>query len=200
MAIRPERDNLTQLAPDCALLDIHAEPLSLSQVWETRLSALIFVRHLGCSFCVAQVSDLRSHAAEIEAAGLGIALVTPDTPANSAAFAERLALPFLVLADPRRAAYASYGLRQGQLRDFITPRVVGHGAKELLHGNLPRRSAGNAMQLAGTALVSQDGVLLALRPARDVADYLSARDLLRLAQPHLLSARERTRPTAAARP
>ena len=182
-----------QPAPDFTLLNTRSEPVALSDLWNVRLTALVFVRHLGCSFCKEQVTDLRDYAPELEQAELGIALVTPDTAEHNAAFAAEHALPFVVLADPERRAYAAYGFHEGRLGQLLNAHIVARGALALLHGHAARRSAGNARQLPGLALVDQAGLLRYRRVARDAADHLSARQLLAKAAPLLEAERERTR-------
>jgi len=186
-----------QPAPDFTLLTTRSEPVALSSLWRVRLTALVFVRHLGCTFCKEQVKDLRDHAAELEEAGLGVAIITPDTVEHNAAFAAEHAVPFVVLADPRRAVYAAYGFREGSLGQLLNPHVVARGAVATLRGNIARRSAGNARQLPGLALVDRAGLLRYRKPARDAADHLSARQLLAVARPLLATECERTRPGAA---
>jgi peroxiredoxin len=186
-----------QPAPDFTVLNTRSEPVALSTLWSVRLTALVFVRHLGCTFCKEQVKDLRDHAVELAQAGLGVAVITPDTVEHNAAFAAEYALPFLVLADPERSVYAAYGFQEGTFGQLLNPHVVARGAVATLRGNIAGRSAGNARQLPGLALVDRAGLLRYRRPARDAADHLSARQLLAVARPLLRTERERTRPDAA---
>ena len=114
-------------------------------------------------------------------AGLHLVAVGQGRPEDAARFQRRLKLPYPVLVDTDRAAYAAYGLREGTARE-MTNRGVGVAfVRALLRGHLPGRVRGNALQLQGEFLIDRAGILrYAVRPAR-VSDIPTTDNLLEAA-------------------
>lgn len=166
-------------APDSALMDINGETVMLSDWWREGTTAFVFVRYLACIFCREQVKDLRDHVAAIASTGLAVVIITPARPAENAAFAEELRLPFPVLADPRRDAYRAYGLTEGSIGQLIGPRVIARSIGATLRGNLPERPHGGvARQLPGAAIVDREGRVVLHEIACDAADHITAGRLI----------------------
>ena len=59
--------------------------------------------------CTKQACSLRDGWADLEAAGVAVVGVSPDSAESHAAFAEKHALPFPLLADPDREILTAYG-------------------------------------------------------------------------------------------
>ena len=169
-------------APDAEVVDLEGNRIRLSELWGNGLTALVFMRHAGCIFCRVQIKELRNNAANLERAGLSVVIITPDRPSRARKFVEEYRIPFPVLTDFERNAYIAYGLTEGGLGEFITPRVARRGVEAVATGNFIRRPGSNPRQLPGTAIVDRDGRLRHLHRAEDAADHLTSRDLIRLAQ------------------
>lgn len=167
-----------ETAPDPQLVDVDGISRRLSEYWRQSLTAFVFVRHLGCIFCREQVKDLRAHASQIAAAGIQVVLVTPASTQRNAAFARDLDLPFPILADPERRAYAAFGFAEGTVGQLLSPRVAARSVEALLHGAVPGRRIGNSRQLPGAVIVDRDGRVRYRKVARDAADHLTTADLL----------------------
>jgi peroxiredoxin len=181
--------NQFQLAPDIEVYDTDGEPVMLSDFWRERPTAFVFIRYLACIFCREQVRDLRDHIREIDAAGLSAVVITPAFPEENAVFARQHALPFPVLADPERHAYAAFGLREGTVGQLINPRIVARGLQATLSGNLPQRPhGGDPKQLPGTMIVDRDGRVLYHDIADDASDHVTGSRLVAIARELSLSA------------
>lgn len=63
-----------------------------------------------CPYCKTQMLDLQSRIPELEAAGLGLAVITYDSTAVMADFAGRRGITFPLLSDPGSATIKAYGL------------------------------------------------------------------------------------------
>ncbi|MDA1183541.1 MAG: redoxin domain-containing protein [Acidobacteria bacterium] len=63
-----------------------------------------------CPYCKTQMLDLQSRMPELEAAGLGLAVITYDSTAVMADFAGRQGITFPLLSDPGSATIKAYGL------------------------------------------------------------------------------------------
>ncbi len=74
--------------------------------------ALVFYRSADwCPFCKKQLQDLQKNLTEIEATGVRIVGIGPDTQATAAAAAEKLGVTFPLLADEGSKVIDAYGIR-----------------------------------------------------------------------------------------
>jgi peroxiredoxin len=169
------------MAPDVEVIDLEGKAVRLSEHWGAGLTALVFMRHVGCVFCREQVKELRDNAGALERAGLSVVTLTPDRPARTRKFVEEYRVPFPTLCDPGRNAYAAYGLTEGTAGQLISPRIVLRGIEATAKGNLPRRPGDNPRQLPGVAIVDGAGRLRHVQRARDASDHLDSRALIALA-------------------
>jgi peroxiredoxin len=148
-------------APDLELLDSAGQSVWLSTLWKEQVLVLAFTRHFGCPQCKQMVDMLAKADPDIRSGGLGLAFVTQGSPEESKAFCEERAPGQVCLADPARAAYRAYGLeRAGLWQAFLSWRVW-QSNRQLKQERgwstqLPPPGQ-DAMQLAGTFVISTDG-------------------------------------------
>jgi peroxiredoxin len=72
---------------------------------------LVFSRSVDwCPYCKTQIIDLQGRLPELEAAGLGLAVITYDSPAVMADFAARREVTFSLLSDPGSSTIRGYDL------------------------------------------------------------------------------------------
>lgn len=178
----PRPEHIPSAAPDVEVFDTNGNPARLSTFWQGGLTALVFMRHVGCIFCREQVKGLRDHARALEQAGLSVVVITPDRPSRARTFVEEYRVPFPTLADPERNAYRAYGLTDGSLGQLVNPRIVARGARATLNGAFLSRPTSSPRQLPGTAIVDVTGRLRYLHHARDASDHLTSSRLISLAR------------------
>ena len=78
-----------------------------------------------------------------------------------------LELPYPVLVDRDRAAYAAWGLgRASALRIWADPRVWGRYLAAALGGERPTRFGTDTLQLGGDFVIDRAGVVAFARPQR----------------------------------
>ncbi|HET8605464.1 MAG TPA: peroxiredoxin-like family protein [Gaiellaceae bacterium] len=78
-----------------------------------------------------------------------------------------LELPFPVLVDLDRTAYAAWGMtRASSLRIWGDPRVWLRYLNTVLHGQRPTRFGADTLQLGGDFVVAADGTIAYARPQR----------------------------------
>ena len=148
-------------APDLELLDIDGKAVSISSLWKEQVLVLAFTRHFGCPQCKEMVDMLAKAAPEIKSSGLGLAFVTQGTPEATKAFCEERAPGQICLADPDRKAYRAYGLERASIWQTFLSRRVWQSNRRLKkergwNADLPPAGQ-DAMQLAGTFVISTDG-------------------------------------------
>lgn len=128
--------------------------------------------------CREQAAQLRRDHGRVRREGAKLAVVGQGTPAEAAAFARELALPFPVLADPDREAFAAYGLIEGGPGAFLHPTAAIRVVRALLRGAGFGRPVGSTWQLPGAFVIDHEGVVRFAKPALHAADTPSTDDLL----------------------
>jgi len=162
-------------APDLELLDTEGKPVSLSSLWEEQVLVLAFTRHFGCPQCKEMVDALSTAAPEFNQKNIALVIVTQGTPEAAKAFCEERAPGQLCLADPERKAYQAYGLERATIwQTFLSWRVwqSNKRLKRERGWNTDLPPAGqDAMQMAGTFVISTDGRIRMPYYYDDIADH-----------------------------
>lgn len=154
------RLNFNDPAPDLALQAADGALVKLSSLWAGQPLLLAFVRHFGCSECLSLVALLREGQPRLAQAGLGLAVVTQGSAAETAEFARQHAPGLRLLADPARAAYAAYGLERGNwFQLLLSPRVWPGLIRSRRQGRLSRPTppGQDVRQMSGTFVIGADG-------------------------------------------
>ena len=166
--------NFNHQAPDLTLLDTAGRPVALSKLWKKRPLLLAFTRHFGCTQCKEMLEELVRGRERIEAAGLGIAVITQGTPETADLFAREYAPDLLVLADPERKAYQAYGLERGTLFEtFLNLKVIQAVSRSRKKGYdvEPPPPGQDAMQMSGSFIISRAGRILLPYYYDNIADH-----------------------------
>lgn len=138
---------------------------------------VVFLRHLGCTFCRESVSDLSKQRNSIEAAGVGLILVHVSNDLKAAEFLKQYGLHDLQrFSDPRCQLYRQFGLDQGGFKQLFGLKVWLRGLRAGLfdgHGIGP--IAGNPLQMPGAFVVHCGRFLNGFQheSASDRPDYLA---------------------------
>lgn len=119
---------------------------------------------------------MRDSYPEIQKRGATIAAVAQGTPAEADSVLKELALPFPILADPQRTAYAAYGLPRGGWLDVVNVSVakkameVGKrfGVSTSVKGSMLSNS--DWKQMPGTFVVDRSGKIAFAHVGADSSD------------------------------
>lgn len=169
-----------------------AQPLSLSEAMETPTSLngetiaamsrrspvlVVFLRHLGCTFCREALTDLAERRARLRAEGIEIVLVHMSPPSDAApALAERGFGDVAQISDPSCRVYRAFGLGRGTLGQLFGLRVWWRGFRAaILRSHGVGRLMGDGFQMPG-AFVVVDGRIresFVHQTAADRPDYLA---------------------------
>lgn len=141
---------------------------------------LQFRRFAGCPICNLHLRSFARRAGELAAARVREVVLF-----HSSADAMRPYqgdLPFDVVADPERRAYAAYGVSRS-LRSILDPRAWGAFVRGVAasHPSSSRVGEGGHTGLPADFLIAPDGALLALKYGRHADDQWSVDELLALA-------------------
>lgn len=122
---------------------------------------------------------MRQQYAAFQTAGVEIVVVGMGTPVQTREFIAAEQLPFPVLSDPRRLSHRAYGVMRGNLRQvMLSPRIWKQGMSAAAAGYKPSQTIGDGMQLSGTFIIDQDGIIRFADRADLSSDYTSADTLL----------------------
>lgn len=168
---------MTQPAPSLAtaLAETRtAAGVPLADLCDRTPVLLVFLRHLGCTFCREALADIAAQRPRIQAAGTRIVLVHMG-PADAAAILfRRYSLTDVDHAcDPDRRLYRAAELARGRLGQLFGLKCFLRGIAATLRGHVVGRLAGDGFQMPGVLLVHRGRVLRAFRhaSAADRPDY-----------------------------
>ena len=119
-------------------------------------------------------------AAEIEAAGARLVVVTPQSAERAEAWRDEVSLgDALVIADPRRTLYKTLGARRPKPVWMLRPRVAISGVRTMLSGERSSMTEGDdALQLGVDVVVDRNGQIVFIHRASDPADRTPPADLI----------------------
>ena len=145
--------------------------VSLLEISRDKPVLVVFLRHLGCTFCREMMADVATRRQEIEERGTRIAFVhmSPEDE-HAATLFQHLGLADLSrFSDPQRLLYRSFELARGSFLQLFGPRVALRGVAATLRGHHAGGLKGDGLQLAGAFLV-HDGRILRAYQSADAAD------------------------------
>jgi peroxiredoxin len=115
---------------------------------------------------------------EIQELGAEVVVVSFVTPTRLHQYLRRRPWPFLVLADPERAAYRAFGLESAGWLRLLKPRVLVKYLALIARGRWPRMAHEDVHQLGGDFVISRRGQVVFDYPSSDPADRPSVSRLL----------------------
>ncbi|MCB1102775.1 MAG: AhpC/TSA family protein [Kiritimatiellae bacterium] len=140
---------------------------------------MVFLRHLGCTFCRETLADLQRVRSDLESQGVIIALVHMSSDLAARTMFARYGLEDVPrFADRHRKLYRAFGLRRGTLGQIFGPVnwkrafEAGVGSR---HG--VGKLQGNGFQMPGVFLIDQ-GTIVAGHAHLQVSDRPDYRKLI----------------------
>lgn len=124
-------------APSALVQRQDGSSVELSTFWQQRPVVLTLLRHMGCNFCRAFLAQLRRAYPDIVDRHAAIVAVVQGTPLQVTHFTRSFNIPFPVLADPQRAAYAAFNLEEAGWLQTVNPSVAVQMVATAAHGHLP---------------------------------------------------------------
>jgi hypothetical protein len=100
----------------------------------------------------------RSHQADFERLGVGVAFVSTGLPAMAEDFVQQYQLPFPVFVDPKRETFRHLGFRRGALSTLLSLQIVSNARRAMKAGFRQGKTQGDAWQQGGVVIVRRGGV------------------------------------------
>ncbi|MFG0313859.1 MAG: SelL-related redox protein [Phycisphaerales bacterium] len=133
---------------------------SLAELSEQSPVMLVFLRHLGCTFCMETLQDLKTQREQIESGGVRPVLVhMSDDGAAQKQFAKYGLGDLSRISDPDQDLYRAFELRRGSLWQLFGPRVWLHGLRALFRGNTVGTLQGDGFQMPGVFILHKGTIL-----------------------------------------
>jgi len=136
----------------------------------------VFLRHLGCSFCLETLADIRSVRSDLEELGVIVAFVHMESHLKAAPVFARFGLSSVPrFSDPQRRLYRAFGLRRAGTRAILGRAVRARVATvAALHRPSFSGSPVSMLQMPGVFLIDQGRLLAGFAhvTAADRPDYL----------------------------
>ena len=174
---RREPGAAAALSPEQAMRLVRAaNGATVAEASDERPLLLVFLRHLGCTFCREALADVSARRDQLRAAGVGVGVVHMGFDAEAVKLLAQYGLSDAVrVNDDQRVLYRAFNLQRAKLsqlvslrvwlRGFYVALVAGHGFGGLL---------GDSLQMPGTFVVWRGSIIRAFRhgsPA-DRPDYV----------------------------
>jgi len=110
--------------PDFQLPDAQGHAWTRDSLMGPKGVMVVFSRSLDwCPYCKTQATELQTRVGELKAQGLGLALITYDSPAILADFARRRGITFPLLSDTGSQTIKAYGI----LNTTVAPDTSNYG-------------------------------------------------------------------------
>lgn len=152
---------------------------SVAEASEAQPLLLVFLRHLGCTFCREALADLVRERPSIERSGVRVVLVHMSPAGDAMAFFARYGLGDVShVSDPEAVLYRSMGLKRGSFGQLFGPRVWLAGVKAAMRGHGVGALKGDGFRMPGVFLVSGGRVIREFRH-RDAGERPDYRELAR---------------------
>ncbi|MBX3361429.1 MAG: AhpC/TSA family protein [Phycisphaeraceae bacterium] len=164
-------------APDTALLSVAraSDGRTLREISDVGPTLVVFLRHIGCTFCREAVADLARMKPRLDASHVSVILVHMSEPRRAGAYFATMGLSDTPhISDPDRSLYRAFELQRGRLGALFGARVWIRGLRAgLLDRHGVGRLEGDGFQMPGAFLVHRGRILRAFRheSASDRPDY-----------------------------
>ncbi|SFJ34276.1 SelL-related redox protein [Planctomicrobium piriforme] len=144
---------------------------TLSELSAAKPLLLVFLRHVGCTFCLEALSDLAKQRPEIEARGTRIALVHLSDEGVAGELFRQYGLDDLPrFSDPDQRLYQAFGLKQGRFLQLFGWKVLSRGTQAaIFEGHGFGGLQGNGLRMPGVFLL-RDGTVVASYRHQTTAD------------------------------
>lgn len=141
---------------------------NLLEASRSRMLALVFLRHFGCTFTRQILRRLEEFQEPAQAHGAELVLVHMLKDGGEIRYLAGHG-DVARVADPRCELYRAFGLGRGGLMELFGPRVWWLGAVSIFKGCGVGHLAGNGLQMPG-AFLFRDGKIIASQRAKSASD------------------------------
>jgi hypothetical protein len=144
------------------LLDAEGQTHTLGELCDSKMTLLVFFRHLACIACRDHLHQLTQNAEQFAQRSCQVLIITQAQPPLLASFLKQYPQLFRFFGDPTRTLYRAFELEQVSWWKFCHPRVIWGYCKILVRGKKLYTPTGSEemRQLGGDFLVDSQGEIV----------------------------------------
>jgi hypothetical protein len=125
---------------------------------------LIFLRHMGCAFCLQTLQDLQRNLPAIREQGVEPVVVHMSDDQEARGVMLQYGLEILPrVSDPTQSLYRAFELSRGGFLQLFGPRAWIEGIKATARGNIVSGLKGDGFQMPGTFIIKNGRVVYSYR-------------------------------------
>ena len=125
---------------------------------------LVFLRHMGCAFCLQTLQDLAQSLPTLRKQGIEPVVVHMSSDQEARQVMLKYGLEILPrISDPSQSIYQAFELSRGGFLQLFGPRVWVQGIKATWRGNLVSGLKGDGFQMPGAFIIQNGRVVHAYR-------------------------------------
>jgi peroxiredoxin len=124
------------------------------------------------------VAQLRREKEAFDQLGAQVVLVGLGSVAETAAFKQRFAAPFTMIADPEKRLFKAFGLKQASTGSLLSAKMAFKGLQAMAKGHTIGKPQGDVRQLPGVFIIDPAGQLCYSHYAASPADHPQPEALL----------------------
>lgn len=137
---------------------------------------VVFLRHLGCTFCREALGDVAKQRAELESLGVRIAIVHMAPPLAATLLLQKYGLEDLHrFSDPQCELYRAFRLERAAPSQLVGPQIWWRGMQAVVQGHGFGPIAGDAFRMPGVFVLDRGEIVAEFRhaSAADRPDYVN---------------------------
>ncbi len=151
-----------------------SEGYDLQEMTEKWPTMVVFLRHMGCTFCKQTLADISKKRNNIEISGTRILLVHMSDLETATETLKQYGLEDLPqISDPEGILYKKFKLCRGSISSLFGPKVVYRGLLNIIKGHKQSAPDGDVFQMPGLFLLKNGKILRSFvhTSAADTPDY-----------------------------
>lgn len=133
--------------------------IRLGDLWSTRPTVLVHLRHFGCILCRRYAEDLRAAHPRFEDAAVDLVAIGTGGRRYASEFVESRKIPFPVLVDKHLVSHDIIGVESGHPLGLLRPSVLLAGARALASGEMQGKTGPHPFLFGAAHVIGPDGRL-----------------------------------------
>lgn len=167
-------------APEAVFEDNTGKTWRLPDDFNGKKTVLVFLRHLGCPLCMRRIDELKSDFEKFKSHEAQVIVFVQSTWERARKYAEKKALPFMLVGDREKTVYSIYGVERGGVTALLAPSVLKKSLSATLKGYMHGPFEGDELQKPAEFVLDEKGVVIWAHYGKDISDSSDNEQLLKV--------------------